>query len=213
MTRWTKRRAKDWETTVAPGRVYAERLAPTLARWLRTERVGGVGRAVLLAAAVLAVGLAIHGYGSRGLAVTSINASAASPLRTHQPPGTAKHEPAQSAGGSTPATTSPPVKLGPALSGSQYAQYAYRIYPGPVSASAQQAMAGYSITTKSSGANVVVVVSTAGSSTALSRKAYSAADSVYFIEANFGDDSGVTELNPGDDGLVVTNPAGLIVEG
>jgi hypothetical protein len=172
-----------------------------------------VGRAVLLAAAVLAVGLAIHGYGSRGLAVTSINASAASPLRTHQPPGTAKHEPAQSAGGSTPATTSPPVKLGPALSGSQYAQYAYRIYPGPVSASAQQAMAGYSITTKSSGANVVVVVSTAGSSTALSRKAYSAADSVYFIEANFGDDSGVTELNPGDDGLVVTNPAGLIVEG
>lgn len=209
MTRWTNRRAKDRGTNGAADGV--ERLAPTLTRRLRTERVGAGGKAVLLAAAVLAVGLAIHGYGTGGLAVTSINASGAGPLRAQPPPSTATRAPGRSSGGPTPPTT--PAKLGPALSGSQYAQYAYRVYPGPVSASAQQATAGYSITTKLSGDTVVVVVSTAGSSTELSRKTYAAADSVYFIEANFGDDSGVTELNPGDDGLIVTNPAGLIVEG
>jgi hypothetical protein len=74
-------------------------------------------------------------------------------------------------------------------------------------------MAGYSISTKVSGANVVVAVSAAGSSQAPSRRTYAATDKVYFIEASLGDDSGTTELNPGDDGLIVTNPQGRIVEG
>jgi len=192
---------------------------------LRAERVGAIGLAVLLASAVLAIGLAVHGYGNRGLALASVAASKASPGGSQQPAGTATRAPAKSTAGSTPSTTSPPfakttpsttsppTKLGPALSSTQYASFAYRIYPGPVSASAQQAMAGYSISTKLSGSKVVVIVSPAGSSQAPSRKAFSAADDVYFIEANFGDDSGMTELNPGDDGLIATNAQGLIVEG
>jgi hypothetical protein len=205
MTGVTKRHGKS--------RIQLGRLAPTLARWLKAERVGTVGLTVLLAAALLAAGLAIHGYDNRGLALTSVSASTPSQGSSRQLAGPAKSGPAKSASGSTPSTTSPPPKLGPALSSTQYAQYSYRLYPGPVGASAQQATAGYSISTKVSGSNVVLLVSTAGSSKPLSRKTYPAADTIYFIEANFGDDSGATELNPGDDGLVVTNPQGLIVEG
>jgi hypothetical protein len=194
------------------GRLQLGRLAPTLAGWLGAERVGTVGLAVLVAAALLAVGLAIHGYGNRGLALTSVSASTPSPTSSRQPSGTAKRGLAKPTSAST-STTSPPSKLGPALSSTQYAQYAYRIYPRPVSATAQQATAGYSISTKVSGSNVVLLVSSTGSSKPPSRRSYSAADTIYFVEANFGDDSGVTELNPGDDGLVVTNPQGLIVEG
>jgi len=188
-------------------------LTPAVARWIRGQRIGTVGLAVLAAAAVLAVALGIHGYGNRGLALPAVAASTASPVRSQPAPSPTKGAAASSTSGSTSSTTSPPTKLGPALSSSQYAQYAYRIYPGSVSASAQQAMAGYSVSTKLSGANVVVSVSSVGSSQAPSQRSYSAADKVYFIEANFGDDSGVTELNPGDDGLIVTNPQGLIVEG
>ena len=159
--------------------------------------------------------MAVHGYGNRGLALPSVATPVASPGRSQPHPTTtttSKGPVAHSARGST-STTSPPVKLGPALSTTQYASYAYRVYPGPVSASTQQAIAGCSISTKLSGSTVVVAVSAAGSSQTPQRKTYSAADKVYFIEASFGDDSGVTELNPGDDGLVVTNPQGRIVEG
>jgi len=99
------------------------------------------------------------------------------------------------------------------LSSTQYAGFTYLIYPGPVSASAQQAMAGYSISTQSSGGNVVIAVSAAGSSQTASKKTYPSTDKIYFVEANLGDDSGATELDPSDDGLVVTNPQGRIVEG
>lgn len=196
--------------------VNLRRLAPALARWLRAQRVGTVGLAVLAVAVVVAVALAIGGYRSGGLALPSVAASTASPARSQPPPTPAKSAAAKSPGGSTSSTTSttsPSTKLGPALSSTQYAQYAYRIYPGPVATSTQKAMAGYNISTKLSGSNVVIAVSAVGSSQAPSRRSYAAVDKVYFIEANFGDDAGVSELNPGDDGLVVTNPQGLIVEG
>jgi hypothetical protein len=174
---------------------------------------------VLLVAVVLAVILAIHGYGNSGLSLPSVAASAASPVRSQPQPTTTttttttKGAAADSPNGATSTSpTSPPAKLGPALSSTQYASYAYLIYPGPVSASTQQAMAGYSISTKASGSNVVVTLATAGSSQAPTQKTYPAADKVYFVEANLGDDSGATELNPGDDGLIVTNPQGRIVE-
>jgi len=192
------------------------KLTPALACWLRSQRVGRVGLAVLLVAAVLAVILAIHGYGNSGLSLPSVAASAASPVRSQPQPTatTTKGAAADSTNGATStSTTSPPTKLGPALSSTQYASYAYLIYPGPVSASTQQAMAGYSISTKVSGSNVVVALATSGSSQAPTQKTYPAADKVYFVEANLGDDSGATELNPGDDGLIVTNPQGRIVEG
>ena len=191
------------------------RLLSAVVRWVRNQRVGTIGLAVLLGATALAVALAIHGYGTHGLALPSVAAPTASPSPSQPPPSKIKGGAGTSTNttNATTTTTSPRVKLGPALSKTQYASYAYRIYPGPVSASAQQAMAGYRISTKVSGSTVVIAVSATGSSQALSRKTYAVADNVYFLEANFGDDSGVTELNPGDDGLIVTNPHGLIVEG
>ncbi|HKI21573.1 MAG TPA: hypothetical protein VKA15_27005, partial [Isosphaeraceae bacterium] len=180
-------------------------LTPAVARWLRGQRIGTVGLAVLAAAAVLAVALGIHGYGNRGLALPAVAASTASPVRSQPAPSPTKGAAVNSTSGSTSSTTSPPTKLGPALSSTQYAGFTYLIYPGPVSTSAQQAMAGYSISTQSSGGNVVVAVSAAGSSQTASKKTYPSTDKIYFVEANLGDDSGATELDPSDDGLVATN--------
>jgi len=41
---------------------------------------------------------------------------------------------------------------------------------------------------------------------------YPAADHIYFVEENFGDDSGNSEYNFGDDGLLVTDASGHVVQ-
>ncbi|MGH7691294.1 MAG: hypothetical protein ACREOA_01100 [Candidatus Dormibacteria bacterium] len=42
-------------------------------------------------------------------------------------------------------------------------------------------------------------------------KTYPSSDHIYFIEADFGDDSGSSEYNFGDDGVVVTDATGHVV--
>jgi len=51
-----------------------------------------------------------------------------------------------------------------------------------------------------------------GSSQAAQTSTYPANDRVYFVEASFGDDSGNSEYNYGDDGVVVTDSSGRIVQ-
>lgn len=112
----------------------------------------------------------------------------------------------------SPARKQTPVRLGPMLSSTQYASFAYRLYPGPRSASAQQALAGFRVSITPQGHHITLTVVSPGSATPLHR-VYAASDRVYFIEASFGDDAGNQELNLGDDGLVVTNTQGRIIEG
>lgn len=105
------------------------------------------------------------------------------------------------------------VKLGPPLSSTQFASFAYRIYPGTIGTAAQAAMAGFQTSFQREAGLVVMTVTTNGSSQAPIRQTYEAADRVYFIEASFGDDSGNQEFNLGDDGVVATNPQGRIITG
>jgi hypothetical protein len=43
-------------------------------------------------------------------------------------------------------------------------------------------------------------------------KSYAASDRIYFVEANLGDDSANSDYNFGDDGVVVTDASGHVVQ-
>ncbi len=134
-------------------------------------------------------------------ASTAGSPSAGSPTSTA--PGTTASSP----------PAAPSQQLGPALSSTPYANAAYRIYPPPKSSLAQAATAGFSVSVSTSGQKETVSVAGSNSQSSPQVSTYPVGDKVYFVEASFGDDSGTTgDYNYGDDGIVVTNPAGRIVE-
>ncbi|MGH9065629.1 MAG: hypothetical protein ACRD0L_16985 [Acidimicrobiales bacterium] len=89
---------------------------------------------------------------------------------------------------------------------------AFEVYPGTPSAATRQALAGFQVSVARHGTSIEVKVSVSGSSQPPIRKPYAASDHVYFIEASLGDDSGNSEFNLGDDGIVVTNAQGRILQ-
>src|SRR5579875_3671611 len=177
--------------------------------------------AVVGLAAVVGIGLAVHGY-SHGLSLgrpggllgaPAPTTATSRPTPTTSKPTTAASHPRSSGRASTgPQPTAAQQKLGPLLSSTPYAQFAYQVYPGPRSAQAQLALAGFNVVVKRSGGHIVLSVSASGSSGPPQVSTYPAGDRVYFIEASFGDDSGHAEYNFGDDGLLVTNSQGRIVQ-
>jgi hypothetical protein len=174
----------------------------------RIGPVGPRGLAVLGATAILGVVLANHGWstyhgtttpGSLAGAATASAASTPSP-----PPATAG--PGHSAGPSR-STSSP----GPLLSSEPYAQYAFQVWPGTPSASAKAALTGLSVTVHSVSGGLSVIAGVNGQP-ASPPHLYSGGIRVYVVEASMGDDSGASDYNLGDDGLVVTDAQGRIVQ-
>jgi hypothetical protein len=98
------------------------------------------------------------------------------------------------------------------LSSTQYASYAYQLYPGQESSQTKLATAGFDVRITPSAGNIDVSVSATGSTQGAQSSTYPASDHVYFIEASLGDDSGNSEYNYGDDGVLVTNADGRIVQ-
>ncbi len=72
-------------------------------------------------------------------------------------------------------------------------------------------MAGFQVSFKRSGSHVVMTVVASGSSQPPTKQSFAASDKIYFVEANFGDDSGTQEFNFGDDGVIATNARGYIL--
>jgi hypothetical protein len=181
------------------------------------ENIGTRGLAVLAIAGVGAIGLAVHGYGHGISASTAALGSAPVATSNKSSSGsgsqtTTSSSPAAPKSTGNGSTTTTTVKLGPVLSSTQYASMAYKLYPGPVSAKAKLAMAGFNVKVTPSGNQAVVSVSLATSSAAPQTSTIQKGDSVYFIDATLGDDSGNADYSGGDDGLVVTNPQGRIIE-
>ncbi len=181
------------------------------------ETVGRRGAAALSAAAVMAAILAVHGYGHPGslglagsatIAGTSTGRPTAAP--TSQPSGASSPTPQSSAAPTAAPTSS--ATPGPLLSSTQYAGYTYQLYPGTPSASTQLALAGFSFKAHKSGSSVQFTLDISGGGQAPITKTYPSSDHVYFVEANLGDDSANTEYNYGDDGLVVTDASGHVVQ-
>jgi hypothetical protein len=97
------------------------------------------------------------------------------------------------------------------LKSEPYASYAFQIWPGPQTAAARQALTGLTVSVHKRGAalSVTAAVNGQGGATAHS---YPQGAKVYVIEASLGDDSGGSDYNLGDDGLVVTDATGRVVQ-
>lgn len=113
---------------------------------------------------------------------------------------------AQPAGSPRSAATTP----GPLLSSQSYAQYAFQVWPGRLSPAGQAAETGLAITVRRRGNGLEVSAGVSGQP-ASSPQFYLAGARVYVIEASLGDDSGTSDYNLGDDGIVITDTHGRIV--
>lgn len=162
-------------------------------------RLGGIGprgTLVLALAGVLGAVLALHGWSARH--TPAVLGSIAR--------GAASARPSVQATPSPTAAASP----GPLLSSQSFAQYAYAIWPDKPAPAAQAAQAGLIITVRRQGTGLSVVAGVTGQQ-ASAPHYYPLGARVYVIEASFGDDSGNSDYNLGDDGIIVTDAHGRIV--
>src|SRR5216683_2059441 len=154
------------------------------------DMIGPRGIAVLAVSAVVGVLLGLHGWSGRHNGLPS---TLASPATT------------------SPATTSPAASPGPKLSTQSYASSSYQVWPGPLSTAAKAAVTGLVIAVHRHGSGIMVTAGVAGQP-APTPRFYPAGAKVFVVEAALGDDSGNSDYNLGDDGLVVTNSQERILQ-
>ena len=109
-------------------------------------------------------------------------------------------------GGSTVA----PTGAGPLLSSQSFAHYSYVVWPGTPSAAAKAAMTGLTVSVHRSGSGISVTAGVSGHPG--TPHVYPGGARVYVVEATMGDEAGNTDYNLGDDGVVVTDAHGRIVQ-
>lgn len=165
--------------------------------------VGPRGATLLVVAAIAGVALAVHGWSARqpGLPLGSLGGVGASAPAAPSPSGTGD-----------PATTSPRggPSEGPLLSSQSFASYSFRVWPGAPSAAAKSAMTGLSISVSRTVSGISVTAGVSGHPG--TAHAYPGGAQVYVVEASMGDEAGNADYNLGDDGVVVTDAQGRIVQ-
>ncbi len=98
------------------------------------------------------------------------------------------------------------------FSSTPYAQFGYLISGNSLSSQAQTAMAGFNLTRTQNQNGTVTVAITLLASGQRQDVSLVPGDRLYFIETSFGDDSFGGESNLGDDGLVLVNANGYVVQ-
>lgn len=168
---------------------------------------GPLGLALLVVTALTGVVLAVHGWSGRHSGLPA-GALAASPAQAPSAPA-----PSSSAPAATPSSpgASPAAGPGPLLSAQSYAQYSFRVWPGTPSAAAQAALTGLTVKVARRGSGIMVTAGVIGQP-ANPAQFYAHGAVVYVVEASMGDDSGNSDYSLGDDGLVVTDAQGRIVQ-
>jgi hypothetical protein len=185
------------------------------------ETIGARGVTLLAVTAVVGIVLASHGWSNRnngvppagtGIGGPAPSASAPSAHGAGQGP-TAGPTAGPTSGPSTAPSQGPTPgpTPGPKLSSQSYASYAFQVWPGTPSAAARAAETGLIIGVRRQGSGISVSAGVAGQSAPTARY-YPAGTKVYVIEASMGDDSGNADYNLGDDGLVVTDAQGRILQ-
>jgi hypothetical protein len=187
------------------------------------EQVGRWGIALLAVTGIAGLLLAWHGWTGRAATVAPSLAGQAAPGgHASATPGAAGAASSPAAAPSSPASASSspaasPVPsashpaAGPLLSSEPYASASYQVWPGSPSAAAKQALTGLTVTVRKRGAGLLVTAGVIGQGAGQSH-VYAGGSRVYVIEASLGDDSGNADYNLGDDGLVVTDARGRIVQ-
>ncbi len=167
-------------------------------------RVGWRGLALLAATGAVGVILGVHGWSARGTGLPAGSLASGSPQAAAPPASAAPHA---SSSPSQPASR----RHGPLLSSEPYAKAAYRVWPGPMSAAARLALTGLKVSVHRRGSGISVTAGVIGQASPAPRL-YPQGARVYVVETSMGDDSGNTDYNLGDDGLVVTTAQGSIVQ-
>jgi hypothetical protein len=103
------------------------------------------------------------------------------------------------------------TKPGPLLSSQSFAQYSFLVWPGTPGANAKAAMAGLSIAVRPTSSGISVKAGASGQPQAPARL-YRGGARVYVVEASLGDEAGNQDYNLGDDGVVVTDAHGRILQ-
>jgi hypothetical protein len=184
---------------------------------IRVGSVGPRGLALLAAVGVAALALGVQGWSARHVGLmTSATGGFSAPVRS-SPAASTPQQAASSGATSTgkaasgPASSPAPSGAGPLLSSEPYASFAYQVWPGPAGAAAQQAMTGLAISVRRQGSGISVTAGVSGQP-APAAHTYPNGARVYVLEASLGDDSGGSDFNLGDDGLVVTDAQGRIAQ-
>jgi hypothetical protein len=185
---------------------------------------GPRGLALLALTAVAGLIMAVHGWSHHRLAVAPSLAAGASSASAPaaSPPGAATVRPSPSARPSRPsgpaatpgATSAAPApsaaaSTGPLLATQPYAQYSYRVWPGTPDTTARAALTGLSVSVHRQGPGISVAAGVSGQPGPA--RFYPQGARVYIVEASMGDDSGTSDYDMGDDGLIVTNAQGRIL--
>ncbi len=179
-------------------------------------RLGGVGPrglALLAVAGLAGVLLAVHGWSVRGSS-TALGSIGSGPGSAQPSVSPAQASPSTSAGptaGPAPSTGASASTPGPLLSSQSYASYAFPVWPGTQSQAAKAALTGLSVTVHRQGTGISVTAGVNGQA-AGAPHFYPAGARVYVVEASMGDDSGSSDYNLGDDGIIVTDAHGRIVQ-
>jgi hypothetical protein len=177
------------------------------------ENVGAKGGALLAATAVVGLLLGVHGWTGRG------HSLAGGAIGTQTSAGASATANAPSAGPSSAPSTAAPTQgakvapaptPGPKLSTQSYSSFSFQVWPGTPSPTARLAETGLSISVKKQGAGISVAAGVTGQPASAPRY-YPTGVKVYVIEASLGDDSG-SDFNLGDDGLIVTDAQGRILQ-
>jgi hypothetical protein len=176
---------------------------------------GPRGLALLGATGIVGVVLAVHGWAHHTTAGplgslnggTASRSGAAATAATSTPP-TAGPSVSSNAGASTGPTSAPTP--GPLLTSQPFAQYSFAIWPGTPNANAKAALTGLSVHVHSQGSGLSITAAVNGQPAAPAHF-YPGGAHVYVVEATMGDDSGASDYNLGDDGIVVTDVQGRII--
>ena len=177
---------------------------------MRLGSVGPLGLTLLAAAGVAGILLAAHGWahhttsralGSLGAAPTAAATAPAATQSAGAPP---------TAGPTAPASAAA-RKPGPLLASQSFASYAFAIWPGTPSTAANAALTGLTVRVQRQNAGLSITAGVNGQA-AGPAQFYPKGAHVYVVEATMGDDSGSSDYNLGDDGLVVTDAQGRIIQ-
>jgi hypothetical protein len=161
----------------------------------------------------------LHATGSNGAILTgsevsSLDTSSAGP--TPHPAGTATPGPTTALGPVPAGATATPVPSAAStvrFDGWKYKQYAFQVFPGPVSTDAKTALAGFDLSVQDQSDGTVLL-----NLKALSSRYRDASFTVdkknaaYFVETSMRDDPNDAENNLNDDGLIVVSPDGYILK-
>jgi hypothetical protein len=199
----------DEEARPRPHRTLRDVVGSVAAAW-----VSRVLAATALTAGVLGAGVVLYETGSGatvpdGSALTLAAAPSASSTPSAQV-SAPNAPPASSARASAPTAT--PASSSVQFSSWQFAQYSFQIYPGPASSDALNALAGFSLSVQDQGNSVVVNLKALSSRYHDAQYTVTKGDTAYFVETSMRDDPTNQENNLNDDGIVVVNPQGYLLQ-